>query len=74
MLSCFKFLSTALILSAFFTKGFTTTAQVRATSVAFVDPRPGGGTLLDDAGDGLGEPLNVSVVLYVHRMTNVDLS
>ena len=34
------------------------------TSIAgfdFIDPRPGGGSLLDhDSGSGLGEPLNVS--------------
>jgi hypothetical protein len=30
--------------------------------VDFVDPRPGGGSLLDhDSGSGLGEPLNVSL-------------
>ena len=30
-------------------------------AINFVDPRPGGGSLLDhDSGSGLGEPLNVS--------------
>ena len=28
-------------------------------SVAFYDPTVGGGSMLDDAGNGLGEPLNV---------------
>jgi hypothetical protein len=29
----------------------------------FVDPRPGGGSLLDHDSGGLGEPLNVSISL-----------
>lgn len=28
-------------------------------SVAYYNPTAGGGSMLDDAGDGLGEPLNV---------------
>lgn len=28
-------------------------------SVAYYSPTAGGGSMLDDAGDGLGEPLNV---------------
>ncbi|KJA27778.1 hypothetical protein HYPSUDRAFT_876163 [Hypholoma sublateritium FD-334 SS-4] len=34
---------------------------VRASAVAFIDPRIGGGSLLDDAAPGLGEPLNIIV-------------
>ncbi|EJD03385.1 uncharacterized protein FOMMEDRAFT_146952 [Fomitiporia mediterranea MF3/22] len=30
-------------------------------AVAFFDPADGGGSMLDDAGDGLGEPLNVII-------------
>ena len=38
-----------------------------AFGVDFVDPRPGGGSLLDhDSGSGLGEPLNVSLFLFFH--------
>jgi len=33
--------------------------------VDFVDPKPGGGSLLDhDSGSGLGEPLNVSLFSF----------
>ena len=32
-------------------------------AVNFVDPRPGGGSLLDHDSGGLGEPLNVSISL-----------
>ena len=36
------------------------TASLNA--INFVDPKPGGGSLLDhDSGSGLGEPLNVSI-------------
>ncbi|KAA1471724.1 hypothetical protein DENSPDRAFT_837784 [Dentipellis sp. KUC8613] len=38
---------------------FALTCSKRAT--AFFDPTANGGSLLDDAGDGLGEPLNVIV-------------
>jgi hypothetical protein len=39
------------------------TASIAA--VDFVDPRSGGGSLLDhDSGSGLGEPLNVSLFLF----------
>jgi hypothetical protein len=31
------------------------------TPAAYFDPAPGGGSMLDDAGNGLGEPLNVRV-------------
>ena len=35
------------------------------SAVDFVDPRPGGGSLLDhDSGSGLGEPLNVSLFSF----------
>jgi hypothetical protein len=37
------------------------TASLNA--INFVDPKPGGGSLLDhDSGSGLGEPLNVSIL------------
>lgn len=37
------------------------TASLNA--INFVDPKPGGGSLLDhDSGSGLGEPLNVSTL------------
>jgi hypothetical protein len=34
-------------------------------AINFVDPKPGGGSLLDhDSGSGLGEPLNVSLFSF----------
>jgi hypothetical protein len=39
--------------------------------VDFVDPRPGGGSLLDhDSGSGLGEPLNVSLFPFFYLFTS----
>jgi hypothetical protein len=34
--------------------------------VDFVDPRPGGGSLLDHDSGGLGEPLNVSIFFFFY--------
>jgi hypothetical protein len=40
--------------------------------VDFVDPRPGGGSLLDhDSGSGLGEPLNVSLFSFFSLLPNL---
>ncbi|TDL22580.1 hypothetical protein BD410DRAFT_722852 [Rickenella mellea] len=36
-------------------------SPLQKRAVAFVDPRPGGGSLLDNAGSGGGEPLNVII-------------
>lgn len=39
---------------------FAPSVEPRATTlVDFFDPIPGGGSWLDNAGNGLGEPLNV---------------
>lgn len=45
----------AVALASFF--GLGSALYVR--SVAYYDPAAGGGSMLDNAGDGLGEPLNV---------------
>ena len=42
------------------------TSSLEKRAVAFFAPNANGGTELDDAGDGLGEPLNVSTSLFLH--------
>lgn len=43
--------------ASLFPLGFGSPLQVRG--VAYYDPTANGGSMLDNAGDGLGEPLNV---------------
>jgi len=42
--------------------------------VNFIDPRPGGGSLLDKDSGGLGEPLNVSISPHFSEDRKVEKS
>jgi hypothetical protein len=42
--------------------------------VDFVDPRPGGGSLLDHDSGGLGEPLNVSLFFFFFFFSSLPSS
>lgn len=50
----------AALLCAHATLGFGL-PKPRSSGLDFFDPRQGGGSWLDNAGDGLGEPLNVKL-------------